>query len=593
MWGAINEIINNRKTSKNCLKAIKIDDNEISMDGEIIATECNQYFREVGFSLYNQIPQNIQTVMNAQRLNANSLVCLPTDTHEIIEKIGLLKPSSCIHDIINSTILKQNKSILAPKLATLINECIENGYFPNELKIARIVPIFKDGDPMLTSNYRPINILQSLAKIFEMIIYDRISDFCAKFDLINRMQFGFLKQSSTACAVATIVDHLQTNLDKKGNKIGACVFIDLKKAFDTIPHGELINKLEKYGIRGQFLKLIEDYLRNRKQYVNTNDVISSTINSHHPIGIPQGSNLGPLFFLLYVNDIFDLPLHGKIVLFADDTTLAYVESDPIELERKINSDLAILYNWLVNNKLTMNVRKTKYMLMSRNSQLLQSNIKISINNQTIDRVEQFNFLGINIQNNLKWNSHINNLTRKLYSIAGIITRIGAKIRTDTKIAIYYAMIHSHLSYLAPIYGSDLAENEINRIQTAQNAAIRKFFAYDYWMLNLNTETIYKKYEIMKVREIILMNSALFYYKIEKNLIRIDSALIRASEIHNYATRGNHEIRLVQPMTNMGRNSIINSCARIYNSLGRIITGQESLVKFKKMVKNQILESNGN
>lgn len=187
MWGAINEIINNRKTSKNCLKAIKIDDNEISMDGEIIATECNQYFREVGFSLYNQIPQNIQTVMNAQRLNANSLVCLPTDTHEIIEKIRLLKPSSCIHDIINSTILKQNKSILAPKLATLINECIENGYFPNELKIARIVPIFKDGDPMLTSNYRPINILQSLAKIFEMIIYDRISDFCAKFDLINRM----------------------------------------------------------------------------------------------------------------------------------------------------------------------------------------------------------------------------------------------------------------------------------------------------------------------------------------------------------------------------------------------------------------------
>lgn len=114
------------------------------------------------------------------------------------------------------------------------------------------------------------------------------------------------------------------------------------------------------------------------------------------------------------------------------------------------------------------------------------------------------------------------------------------------------------------------------------------------MLNLNTDDmIYKKYEIMKVREIILMNSALFYYKIEKKLIRIDSALVRASEIHNYATRSNHEIRLVQPMTNMGRNSIINSCARIYNSLGRVITGQESFIKFKKMVKNQIFESNGN
>lgn len=165
-----------------------------------------------------------------------------------------------------------------------------------------------------------------------------------EYNIIHKNQYGFQKQANTECAVITIVDYLQTKLDLKDNKVGACIFIDLKKAFDTIPHTLLINKLELMGIRGKFLELCASYLKNRKQFVDLNNISGDTETNFNPFGIPQGSNLGPLFFLLFANEIFNLPTHGKLVLFTDDATLVYVGKDSTDIENKMNHDLKPIHN---------------------------------------------------------------------------------------------------------------------------------------------------------------------------------------------------------------------------------------------------------
>lgn len=156
----------------------------------------------------------------------------------------------------SSKTLKSNFHMMAPILSNLINKCLTEGTFPTPLKISRIIPVYKDSDPLQPSNYRPISNLLAFAKIFEMIMFDRIMNFVTKFNIINENQYGFLKNSNTICAATSIINHLQTKLDQNQNFIGACIFIDLRKAFDTVPHTLLFNKLEKLGIRGTFLQVI-------------------------------------------------------------------------------------------------------------------------------------------------------------------------------------------------------------------------------------------------------------------------------------------------------------------------------------------------
>lgn len=170
---------------------------------------------------------------------------------------------------------------------------------------------------------------------------------------------AFKKKSCTGCAVTEIIEYLKSNMDKQKNSIGACIFIDLKKAFDTILHEFLLQKLDCLGIRGQLNNLLKSYLENRTQYVDIDGVFSNMLINENPFATPQGLNLGPLLFLLYINDIFQLPLHGKMVLFADDTSLSYVDKNISSLKGKMQSDINILSSWFSKNKLTMNIVKTK------------------------------------------------------------------------------------------------------------------------------------------------------------------------------------------------------------------------------------------
>ena len=244
--------------------------------------------------------------------------------------------------------------IILSVLTNLINSCFSNGIFPDCLKIGTIIPIHKKEDILDVKNYRPITLLPYLSKIFERALYVRLLNYFVRNDLFTKNQFGFLQGKSTSDAVLNFTEYQYTTLNLKEFSIN--VFIDFVKAFDTIDHLILLKKLEKYGIRGLPLQLIASYLKDRKQAVRIGSAISSQAVINR--GVPQGSVLGPLYFLIFINDMPRYLSNSYSILFADDCTLCYRGQSLNSTIELCNSQLKKLYEWTTSNKLTINFDKT-------------------------------------------------------------------------------------------------------------------------------------------------------------------------------------------------------------------------------------------
>ena len=250
------------------------------------------------------------------------------------------------HDGIPISIIKQSIQIIAEPLAHIINLSITRGIVPDQMKIACVVPLFKAGDRSLCTNYRPVSILPSFSKFLEKVVYSRLYNYLCKLEILCDNQFGFRKNHSTLLALIDLYEKISLALDRNEHAVG--VFLDLSKAFDTVDHNILLDKLEHYGIWGVALDWVRSYLSNRLQFVQFNGHSSSpqTICC----GVPQGSILGPLFFLLYINDLSNVSTVVELILFADDTNLFMSHKDPVYLATSLNSELNKLSAWFKANK---------------------------------------------------------------------------------------------------------------------------------------------------------------------------------------------------------------------------------------------------
>ena len=293
-------------------------------------------------------------------------------------------------------------------------------------------------------------------------------------NLLHATQFGFRKNHSTSHALNFSINHIQNALNNKKHLLG--IFIDLSKAFDTIDHSILLHKLEMYGIRGQPLQLIQSYLTNRYQYVSVLNENSEIL--HIEFGVPQGSCLGPLLFLIYINDLCNATDACEFVLFADDTNIFVCAKDKKTVYKKANKLLKCIHNYMKANRLHINSSKCCHMYFSpdkkSNNDSNTDNFTISINETPIPKVRYTKFLGVIIDDKLTWNQHITQLTKKLACCTGTLNRIKDNIPTHLHKDLYHTLFESHLSYGITVWGG-LSQNKLSPLFRAQKSCMRVLF----------------------------------------------------------------------------------------------------------------------
>ena len=394
-----------------------------------------------------------------------------TYQQEIVEICTSLRSSSAAgFDNTHIDVVKQNIDIISKPLTRIINLSLSSGIFPKQLKFACIIPLFKSGDQDLYANYRPVSVLPFFSKFLEKVVYKRLYNFLIKYDILFDNQYGFRKNHSTALALLHLYDTLANAIDNKEYTMG--VFIDLSEAFDTVNHEILSAKLQHYGIRGTPLKWFESYLSGREHFVNFNGYCSSY--KLVKCGVPQGSVLGPLLFLIYINDICKLSSAFDILLFADDTSIFFSHKVLDSLCLTVNNELVKLTDWFFANKLSINVKKSNYIIFRPRQKRQTFDIKVTLSNRDIIQVKETVFLGVTLDEHLTWIPHITNVARKVSKAVGVMYKASFCLSKRSLITLYYSLLYPYLQYCVSVWGSTYPSN-LNRIFMLQKKSGTYYF----------------------------------------------------------------------------------------------------------------------
>ena len=400
----------------------------------------------------------------------------------------------------------QDSEISKP-LTIIINQSLKTGIFPDALKVAKVKPLFKKGDNCCLNNYRPISVLPTISKIFERVMYIQLYTFFNVNNLLSEQQYGFRSQHSTELACIKLVDYILKEMDNiRDMKIPTSIFLDLSKAFDTLNFDILLCKLKYYGIDGISLNLIKSYLTNRFQYVQFENSESGL--REIKTGIPQGSILGPLFFSIVINDLVNSSTKFRFLMYADDTTI-YFNLDDFPLvnrEFEINCELEKVNTWLKLNKLSINVDKTKCMFFHKRRPITP--LQFSMNNRAIDVVENFNYLGIILDANMSWKSHIAMVRNKLSRINGILHRLKYLYPQNILVTIYKSLFIPHINYGSLLWG------QVGKsLDTIQKKAIRTI-TYSHYIAH--SEPLLKELNLLKVQDLFQLKILKFLFKLYHN-----------------------------------------------------------------------------
>ena len=445
-WKVLREILSmNNPSSKK--KLIFDINNKTTTDPNVIANGFNNFFVTIGPQLAKNIKSDINLLSYVKSVN-KSMVLTDVTSTEVRNVIASLKNSSSGHDEFPPFVGKSCVDAFIEPLTHLINLSLRSGVFPSELKLAKVVPIFKAGDTSAINNYRPISVLSFFSKVFEKIVYNHVLDFIDDNNVLYDYQYGFRHSHSTQQAIITLVDRITKSLDK--GHIAITILLDLKKAFDTVDHRILLRKWYAYGIRGALLKWFESYLTGRTQYVAFNGTNSDI--HYVKCGVPQGSILGPLLFILYMNDICSVSKLLFTLLYADDTCVMLSGKDLNDLIAVLNVELISLCDWLKSNKLSLNTQKTFFMVFHR-ARLKSANCNdLVIDNASITRVYSAKYLGIIIDVKFNWIEHITYIKNKISKAIGIMYKARQYLNKSSLVNLYYSYVYPYLTYCIEVWG---------------------------------------------------------------------------------------------------------------------------------------------
>ena len=564
VWSGIRNIIatNHLNTSK---ISISID-NQIQSKPVEVANHFNNFFTSIADDIRDKIPPSYQNFSSfLKHRNQNSIYLTPTSPDEIAKTISTFSPSKASGpNSIQIKILKILQDKISKPLSLLINQSFTTGVFPNVLKISKVIPVFKNkGSPLEVSNYRPISLLSNIEKIYEKLMYTRVMDFFNQFEQIYTRQFGFRKNHSTTHTLLNIIERVRNHLDDGGFACG--VFVDLQKAFDTVDHNILISKLDHYGIRGTTKNWFKSYLSNRSQYVFVSGAKSNLKSIKH--GVPQGSVLGPLLFLIYINDLHYCIRTSETYHFADDTHLLNLSKTIWSLCGRVNSDLRVLVSWLNANKISLNASKTEFIIFRSNRRPLDTIPKIKISGKQLTPSKTIKYLGVYLDEHLTWKQQISVVATKLRRANGAISKLRHYLPLPNLINIYHAIFSSHISYACQTWG--LCDNTTtHRIQVLQNTAIRLMTFQDP---RTSVSHLYSELKILKIFDLVKTLNIMFIHRyLNRHLPSDCLSTFEFSKItHNIETRANNTSLLFVKNVNtttFGLHSLTRLASRQWNNL---------------------------
>ena len=394
-----------------------------------------------------------------------------------IEKIvsGIKNKSSSGNDGISNRLVKELCPVISMPLSIVFNTSLQTGTFLSRMKGADVSPLNKSKSKLEKGNYRPISLLITMSKILEKIVYKRTYTFLEKMNQLYNSQYRFRAKHSCEQAVSELLSQIVKG--HKQNKLTVAIFLDLSKAFDTLSHDVLLNKLYKYGIRGTTLDWFKSYLTERtlqvKCHTDDNGTITYSRNYKIDIGTPQGSCLGPLLFIIFTNDLHRNLVYTNCILFTDDTTIYYTHENLRYLQWCLEEDLKIIADWFKANQLTLNIGKSVCMVFSRGKmQKLSGPLSIKIENLSLPVVTSFKFLGIWLDKDLNWNVHVNKLITKIKQNLHMLRQGKNFLNQHAKKILYYAQIYSHLSYGIITWGNMIDNTKLVKLNKLHEKAIK-------------------------------------------------------------------------------------------------------------------------
>ena len=578
-WEVINSVIKSKKE----YPKVKLTDEE---ENYIVETEIPNKFINYFTNIASKLSSEIQpTQHNASSYLPNridhTLILTPICPNEVISVIDDLKDNGNKVNTIATSVLVESKHIIAPIICHLIDLFVQQGYFPENLKLGCITPIYKNGNKTKVNNYRPVCSLSPISKIIEKVINNRMVDFLDDHEILSKTQFGFRKNMGTETALMHYIDHLQNELNNKKHAIS--IFMDLSKAFDVIDHKILETKLKHYGFRGKFLEFLLSFIKDRKYFVHINGKSSETKTVN--IGVPQGSTLGPLFFLIFINDMIHCSILLFLSQFADDSTITYSSLDLNYALTKIEVEFKKVLEWLAANKLIINLDKTHMMLFTTSPRTQP--ISITANGKTINEISETKFLGVMLDNNLCWDVHINYISKKNSKSVSILRMLKHTFPSTALKTLYHSLIYPYFNYCNIIWGcaADTHIEPLILLQKKCTRIISKAGFFDH------TEPLLKEHKLLSVTKIYDYNCAKFIHQCHNNnaLSYFKNKLIKNSTFHNYDTRNKNSLRKPFIRLHKFTNTFLTKGIDIWNLLPEKIKIVNTLDSFKINAKRFMLD----
>lgn len=516
LWKKLAPYISPNKKSV-LIASVILSDNLNNTDIDLASAFCN-YFANVTLSfnfldfaiclLY--VTNHLIMCCPSGHLDENNRLYIRELTlDEVTKGLKALVPNSGVGEVgIESVIFSECADEIGMHITTLFNQIITTGVYPEEWKCAHITPVYKGKGPKKSlDSYRPISILSPVSKLFEKLLAEQIFYYLESNKLLHPAQYGFREKLSCELALNSLMETIRNGLDSKNDVIS--VFLDFSKAFDTIDHRLLINKLKFYNFDISLINLIENYLANRSIKVNANGKLSHS--SALTTGVPQGSVLGPLLFIIFINDMCHLRLKSEIMLYADDTTITLIGKNPLTIINDIESDLVVLTEWLNHNKLVLNVKKSQAMCFNTN-QILHKDIQkerlklhIKCNNNIILFSSNVKLLGIEIDNKLTFEAQTKALCKKVNIKSYLLNKTLFLFTNNFRPILFKLFIQSHFDYC-----STLTTHFTNKIHpTSLNLCFERSI-FRILKIKISKKPILEQYAILKKFRILPLQLRLFF-----------------------------------------------------------------------------------